>query len=184
MSDNSFIPAKPSVNLPVDRLHAVRLQKCVCLAERLAAEEPSVCRQWAWMRRFQYEVVRIVQHPFFTLRRAPPQNKHNRPVLSVERHNRRIRKFLPADPPVGVRLVRPDCEHSIQHEYALFCPFRETSVIRDRTAQVIMKLLVNIYKRRGDFHALFHRKTKPVRLSVVVVRILPQNNRFHRMKRS
>ena len=54
------------------------------------------------MRRRQDEVLRIVQHGFLALGGAPPQDEHDGPVLAVERHDRRVREFFPADPPVGV----------------------------------------------------------------------------------
>ena len=59
-------------NLPVHRLHTMRFQKSICLTERLASEKSAVCRQRAWMRSFQDQMLRIRQHFLFSLRRTSP----------------------------------------------------------------------------------------------------------------
>ena len=60
-------------NLPINRCYTMLLQKPVCLTEWFAAEKSSVSRKRAWMRCFQYQMMRIVQHGFLLLCRTPPE---------------------------------------------------------------------------------------------------------------
>ena len=98
------------------------------------------------MRRSENQMIWISQHRLLSLCRASPEDKYNRTVLTVQRHNRRIRKFLPADSSVGIRLMRPASQHRIKQKHALLSPFRQAAVIRDRTAQIIVQLLINVHK--------------------------------------
>ncbi len=136
------------------------------------------------MGRRQDQVLRIVQHRLFPLRRSSPEDKHDRAVLTVEHCDRGVRELLPSDPPVGVRLMGAHCQDSVQHENSLLRPLCKTSVIRDRTAQIIMELLINIHERRRDLHSLLHRKAEPVCLPVVVIGILSEDHDLHILQRS
>ena len=131
------------------------------------------------MRRLKDQMLRIVQHPFFALCRRSPQNKHDRPILCVDCHDRCICKFLPADSSVGICLMRPHRQHRIEHQYSLLGPFCQTPVVRNGTAQIILQLFININQRRRHLHSLFHREAQPVRLIEIVVRVLPQNHYLH-----
>lgn len=61
--------------LPVNRLHTVCFQKFICLTERLAPEESAICGKRTWMRRLQNQMIRIIQHCRFALRRSPHRIK-------------------------------------------------------------------------------------------------------------
>ena len=99
--------------LPVNRLHAVCFQEFICLTERLAPEESSICGKRTRMRRLQNQMIRIIQHCRFALRRSPPQDKDNGTILPVQCHNRCIGKFFPSDSPMRVSFMRTHSKNRI-----------------------------------------------------------------------
>ena len=125
----------------------MRFQKLIGLAEWPAPEKTVICRQGTWMGRFQDQMVGIVQHPLLHLCRSAPENKHNGSVLPVQSPDRCVRELFPALAPMGISHMGADCQHRIQHQNTLFSPFHQITIIRDLTAQVIVKLLVNIYQK-------------------------------------
>ena len=79
--------------------------------------------------------------------------------------------------------MRPYCQYRIQKQHSLLRPFGEASVIRDRASQIIVKLLINIDKRRRNVHSRPYGKAEPVCLPLSVIRILSQYHHLHLMKR-
>ncbi len=77
--------------------------------------------------------------------------------------------------------MRPHRKHRIQHQDTLLSPFCQASVIRYPAPQIIMQFLIDIDKGRRNLHALLHGKTQSVCLSVIMVRILPQDHYFNFM---
>ena len=144
-----------------------------------AAEEAAVSGKRTRVRRFQNEVLRIVQHGFFHLSGSSPEQEHDRPILFVENPDRRVGELLPADALMGIGLVGPDREYGIQKQNALFCPFNQTAVIGNVAAAVIVKLLVNIHQRRRDVDSRLHGKTKSLSLTIPVIGILAQDHDLH-----
>ena len=86
--------------LPVDWFQTIGNKKFVCFTEMFTPEKSPVGRQRTWMRCLQNQMLRIIQHGFFHLRRTSPEQKYNRTVLLIQNLDRSIRKLLPADPPV------------------------------------------------------------------------------------
>ena len=78
----------------------------------------------------------------------------------------------------------PYCKHRVQKENTLLRPFLQIAVIWDITSHIILKLLIDVYQRWRCFHTFFYRKTKSVRLSVIVVRILSKDHHLHLVKGS
>ena len=72
-----------------------------------------------------------------------------------------------------ISLVGADSQNCIQKHHALIRPFFQISVVRHIAAQIVVKLLVNIYQGRGRIHARLDRKAEAMGLAVAVVRILP-----------
>ena len=152
------------------------LQKPVCLTEWFAAEKSSVSRKRAWMRCFQYQMMRIVQHGFLLLCRTPPENKHDRSVLLIQYLNSCICELFPADSSMGIRLMSTNSQNCIQEQHTLFRPFLKIAVIWNIASEIILQFLVDVFQRRRDCHLRLNRKTQSMRLSIPVIRILPQNN--------
>ena len=103
-----------SINLPVDWIQSVLDQKCIAFRKVAASEEASICRKRGWMRSFQDQMFRVRKHCLFGSCRASPQHEDHRPILLIQDPDRSIRKFFPADPAMGIRLMRTYCKYRIQ----------------------------------------------------------------------
>ena len=77
----------------------------------------------------------------------------------------------------------PDGQHRIQKQNPLSGPFFQITVVWDRTAQVIVKLLVNVHQGRGHRHIRLHGEAETVGLAYIVVGVLAQNHHLHLGKR-
>ena len=136
------------------------------------------------MGRLQNQVSGIREHRLFHLCGTPPQDKHDWPVLLIQNADCRVRKLFPANPSMGIRLVGTHGQNRIQKQHPLICPFCQAAVIRYITSAVVMELFINIHQRRRNLYIRLHRETKPMRLSVPMIRVLPQNHHFHILQRS
>ena len=58
--------------LPVDWFQTIGNKKFVCFTEMFTSEKSPVSRQRTWMRCLQNQMLRIIQHGFFHLRRTSP----------------------------------------------------------------------------------------------------------------
>src|SRR5699024_8443765 len=74
--------------LPVDRLDLMEFQKFICLTEVAAAKKSAVGGQRARVRRFQDQMLWIIQHRFLTLCRTPPKHEDDRPILLIQNADR------------------------------------------------------------------------------------------------
>ena len=126
------------VDLPVDRIQAVLLQKLVGSAEMLASKEASVRRKRTWMRCFKYQMFGVVEHTLFHLRRSPPQHVDNRSVLLVYLSDDSIGKLFPASSLVGVCRVRSYSKNRVEQKNALICPLFKIAVIRYLAAKIVI----------------------------------------------
>ena len=135
------------------------------------------------MRRLQNQMLRIRQHRSLLLRRTSPEQKNDRTVLRINRFDDCIRKLLPAFSLMGICLMRPHSQHGVQHQHALLRPFFQITVVWNIASQIIMQLLINIDKRRRHLLSRLHRKAKPMRLMLVMIRVLSQNHDLHLAKR-
>ena len=143
-------------------------------------EEAAVSGKRTRVRRFQNEVLRIVQHGFFHLSGSSPEQEHDRPILFVENPDRRVGELLPADALMGIGLVGPDREHSVQKQNAFFCPFNQTAVIGNVAAAVIVKLLVKYSSgKAGCRFPASRKKQKSLGLTIPVIGILAQDHDLH-----
>ena len=79
--------------------------------------------------------------------------------------------------------MRPHSKHRVQHKHTLLRPFRQAAMVRNRTSQIIVELLIYIHKRRRDLHTFLHREAQSMRLAVVMVRILPEDHHLYIFKR-
>ena len=90
------------LNLPVNWCNTMPLQKFIRLTEMLTAKESTV---GGWMRRFQNQMIWIVQHSCFFLRKASPQQKYDWLILLVDGADCRVCKFFPAHSLMGGSLM-------------------------------------------------------------------------------
>ena len=81
----------------------------------MAAEKSTVCRERTRMSGHQHQMLWIVDHLFFPLRRTAPEDKDHRSILLCEYLDRCIGKLFPADFLVGICLMRTYSQHRVQH---------------------------------------------------------------------
>ena len=136
------------------------------------------------MRRLQNQMLRIPQHRLLHLGRTAPEDKHHRAVDLIQYPDRRIRERLPADAVMAVCLMCPHGQHGVQHQHALIRPLFKIPVIRNRAAEVVMQLLIDVHEGWRDGHLRLHRKAEPMGLSRLVVRILSEDHHLHLFQRS
>ena len=66
------------------------------------------------MRRLEDQMPGICHHDRLGLRRCSPEHIDDRPVLFLHRLNDRVRELLPSVIFVGIGLMRPDGQHSVE----------------------------------------------------------------------
>ena len=84
---------------------------------------------------------------------------------------------------VGVSLMGPDRKHRIQKHHSLIRPFFQIAVIGNIAAQIVVKLLVNIYKGRRHIYIRFYGEAKAMGLTVIVIGILSQDHYLYLFQR-
>lgn len=108
-----------------------------------------------------------------------PQHKHDVLALRGDNMNHLVRKLLPAALRVRIGLVSLHRQHCVQQQNTLpgpRCQVREAST---RHAQIRVNFRVNISQRRRHRLTFPHTKRQTVRLTFIVVRILPENEYAH-----
>ena len=121
-------------------------------------------------------MARPVDQRQFGLRGGAPQYENQMFPLFIQTGNDCIGEIFPAVFPVRASLMRADGQHGIQQQDALLRPADQRTGFRHRQIQVCIQFLEDVAQRRRKTDAVPHRKSQPVRLSVVMIRILSQNN--------
>ena len=176
---SNFLPSLFIDCGPINPFYTICLQEGVRLAKWLAAEKSPIGRQRTRMRGFQNQMFGIGKHPAFHLCRSPPQDKDDRSVLFVQHTYRCIREFFPTNTLMRVCLVCTHSQHCVHHQHTLLCPGGEIPMVRDVTSDVLLQLLIDIYKGWGYIHPFLHRKTESVCLTHIVVRVLAKDYDLH-----
>ena len=172
------------LDLPVYGLHAIGLQKVVGLAEMTAAEKAAGGGKRAGMGGCQDQVLRVGEHGGLALCRPAPEHIYDGAVLSVDGGDHGVGELLPALSLMRIGLVGPHGEHGVQKQDALIRPFFQITVVGNRTAKVVVKLLIDILQGGRDIPLLrLHGKAESVRLVHVMVRILSQDHHLHLAER-
>ena len=96
------------------------------------------------MRRTQYKVFFRVDECTFFLGITSPKQEDNACSLVIEAMNGCIGELLPTLVLVTCRLIGLDCQHRIQQQNAFTGPFFKVAMARNRKAEVLLNLLVNI----------------------------------------
>ena len=80
---------------------------------------------------------------------------------------------------MAVGQMCPDGERGVEEQHTLTCPTGEIAICRHRLAEVGLYLLEDVDKRRRHDNALRHREAQPHGLSLLVIRILPDDHHLH-----
>ena len=136
------------------------------------------------MRRFEHEtrMGRIPARGGFFLRLCAPEHERHRLRKLRQRGDRRVGEALPAETAVAVGPALLHGQDGVQKKHALLRPAGQAAR-GERRAHVRGKLLSDVHERRRHPHAVAHRKRKPVRLPRLVIRVLPQNDGAHALRR-
>lgn len=133
------------------------------------------------MRPGQHEVPLVRDQSLLRLRIRAPKDEDHGFFSLVQQLDDSVCENLPALAAVRSCLVLTHSKTGIQKQYALLRPGDQTAVVlrRRQDPEVIMKLLEDIHQRRRLLHALLHRKSESVCLSLFMIGILAQDHRFH-----
>ena len=129
-------------------------------------------------------MTRTVDKLSFTLSIRAPQNKNKIFTLLCQTMYNRIGKLLPALVLMRTGLMRSYRKRSIEQQHPLIGPPGKIAAHGNRRTDIIVYLLEDILQRRRKRNAVIYRKTKTMRLSRFVIRILPENNHFHLVERT
>lgn len=113
------------------------------------------------MRRFKYEMFRIIEHGLLAAGEASPEHKYYGSIFFVDFTDHGVGKIFPAFSLMGSGCMCADRKNSIQKENSLLSPFYEITVIRNITAEFVVKLLIYILKRRRRINSGFTEKDSP-----------------------
>ena len=98
--------------------------------------------------------------------------------------NHRVGEALPAEILVGVCRMRAHGEDGVEQKHALLRPACQISAFCRRNAEISFQFLIDILQRRRQFYTPAHRKSQPVCLPRLMIRVLPENHGAHARGRS
>ena len=149
-------------------------QILVCFREMLAAEKALVSGKGRWVGTFQNTMLFAINQRLFAACVSAPKNKYNVFFMLGNQPNYAVGEPSPAAFGMGVGLVCANAERGIHEQNALVCPFRKVAVFRRWTTDIRFQLLEDIFQRGGIWNAVLYGKAKPMRLSLVVIRVLSE----------
>ena len=136
------------------------------------------------MRALKDEVARGIYKSLLTAGVTAPKHINDVAAAGIERADGGISKCRPAQRLMTVGVVGAYGERSVEQKHALPGPAREIAIGGNRFAQVVVDLLEDIDERRRHLNAIGYRKTKPHRLSLLMVGILPDDDHPHLVERT
>ena len=95
-----------------------------------------------------------------------------------------IGELLPAQRGMAVGLMGTHGQRGIEQQHTLARPPLQVAALRHRGAQVLLYLLEDILQRGRKGHTVLYREAQPVGLARLVVRVLPENDHLHLLKRT
>ncbi len=92
--------------------------------------------------------------------------------------------LLPALALVGVGLACAHRQHRVEEEHPLLGPRHQIPVVRDRQAELLLHLLVDVAQGGRRLHARPHGEAQAVPLPLAVVGVLAEDQDLHLVVRS
>lgn len=120
----------------------------------------------------------------FALGVTSPQHVNDALLALCDGSHDRIGEGFPAVSCVGGRFVRPDRQHGIEQQHALFGPAVEVAARGNRRAGVVGYLLEDVLQRGWERHAVRHGETESVGLSFAVIGVLSDDYHFEFVERA
>ena len=81
-------------------------------------------------------------------------------------------------------LMLAHTQTSVQQEHALLSPSRQVATLGYGSTCLSLNLLEDVLKRGRKLHPIIHTEAEPVCLIRFMIRVLPQDNHPHLIKRS
>ena len=75
--------------------------------------------------------------------------------------------------------MRAHGEDGVEQKHALLRPACQISAFCRRNAEISFQFLIDILQRRRQFYTPAHRKSQPVCLPRLMIRVLPENHGAH-----
>ena len=75
--------------------------------------------------------------------------------------------------------MRPHGERGVEQQHALFSPACEVAAFGHGCAEVLLYLLEDVLQRRRERHTVVHGEAESLCLSLLMVRILPNDDHLH-----
>ncbi len=107
---------------------------------------------------FQDNMSSCVYKLFFLLSKSSSQQKDHSLFFIGDGFDDSIRKGMPSDILMGIRLVFSYRQAGIQQEYSLLCPFGQVSTFRRNNSYIILQFLENIFQRRRLPYSILNGK--------------------------
>ena len=136
------------------------------------------------MRRLYDGVSRGIDQRQFFLRRTAPEHKHHGTRKSADGPYDGVGEFLPAVFLMRARGMCADGQDGVEEQDPLFCPLFQRSAFRNRRAEIGVQFLEDVAERWRKFYTRTHRKGEPVRLPVVMIGVLSENQYTDFVRRS
>ena len=99
--------------LPVYWCDAACSEEFVAALKVITPEKASICGKGAWVRRLEYQVLRVIQHGLLTSGEAAPKHEYYRSVFFVYLADHGVGKVLSALSLMGSCCVGTDGEDCI-----------------------------------------------------------------------
>ena len=164
---------------------AVLLEIGITAGELMLTEPAAtIRRKRGGMDTLKHEITRLVDHIGLRTGIAAPKHIDDMLAMGSQSLNGSIRKLLPTQGRVAIRLMGSNGQRGIQKQHALLCPTRQITTLRNGRAQISLYLLEDILQRWRKLDTVLYRKAQSMGLSGLVVGILTDNHHLHLVERT
>lgn len=120
----------------------------------------------------------------FALGITAPKHKNDMLPMVIEYTDSRVGEFFPTFVLMTAWVVCFNGQCGIEEQDTLIRPTLEIPRRGYRLAQIAVNLLVDIHQRWWNRHTVIDRETESVRLTDIVVRVLPDDDNAHVVERT
>lgn len=160
-------------------------QILIATREMMIAEPTSaIGTQGGRMNRLQDQMATAVNHFLLAARIAAPKQKHQPLAPSGQQADDLICKLLPTQVCMAVGLVGTNRQRRIEQQDTLARPTFQVARHRDGQAKIGNYFLENILQRWWERHAVLYGEAQSMRLSGLMIRVLPDNHCLNLVKRA
>ena len=144
----------------------------------------TIGRERRGMYRLQHQILCLVYHVRLRASIATPQHIDYMFARRSQCTDGSICEGLPPQRRMAVSLVGTYRQRRVKQQHTLLCPSCQVSALRNRRSQVLLYLLENVLQRGWELHAVLYRKTQPMGLSWLVIRVLSDDYHLYLIERT